>query len=102
MWFLENEAEFEKWKADHDTGVTLYIPEEFPCFVYLIVTDWGMQEEATQYLYRSSLDHMLIQIESAQQSVQQTNGGLCVHCGVPEWRHKSVIGHVFKAPTISC
>jgi hypothetical protein len=39
---------------------------------------------------------------AVEQCLQQTNGGLCVHCGVPEWRHMSAIGHVFKSPTISC
>lgn len=34
-------------------------------------------------------------------SAQPTNGGLCVHCGVPEWRHKSVVSHLFKSPTPS-
>lgn len=43
------------------------------------------------------LNAVAVEIQTAQQSVRLTGGGLCAECGSPQWCH-SVIGHDFVQP----
>lgn len=62
MEFLRNLQDFEIWKANLVDDVS-DTPDEFPCFVYSVVTSWGDQESASVYLYAKNLRSMLYEIE---------------------------------------
>ncbi len=47
-------------------------PKEFPCYVYTIVTNWGMEESEPIYIYKADLERMLGNCVH-NQSVQPTS-----------------------------
>ncbi len=57
---LKTEEDFEKWRDDclcnSDVAET---PKEYPCLAKTYVSDWGMEEETADYLYKSDLLEIL-------------------------------------------
>lgn len=58
MDFLKNKTEFETWQKDRYYEV-VDRPKQFPCYVYLYVSDWSNQQETATYLYKSDIEDML-------------------------------------------
>lgn len=62
MEFIKNSDEFAKFEHLHSCDV-IDEPEEFPCFVYLVVQSFGYEEERAVYLYKKDIEAMLAQIK---------------------------------------
>jgi len=57
---LKDKEDFEKWKDDYiRSGDKCEEPKEYPCLAKTFVSDWGMEEETAEYLYRSDLVDLL-------------------------------------------
>lgn len=63
MKLLKNDKEWVAWA--HPEGI-FGPPERYPCYAYEIVTNWGMQESAGQYLYADDLARMSDELTKQQ------------------------------------
>lgn len=57
MNLLKTIEDWHEWNEIHKNypSEDLEKPLEFPCYVYKVVSDWGMQEEQPVYVYMDTL-----------------------------------------------
>lgn len=61
MRILRNRRAFRRWAAGVERGqpqCPLSEPERYPCFGYLTVLSFGMEEEQARYLYPAQIRAM--------------------------------------------
>ena len=64
MILIKNEKEWLDWKEQNHSESFCYPlqetePTEYPCYILLQVSDWGMQEEEYIFYYKEDIGNLL-------------------------------------------
>ena len=63
MNYLKSKRAWSLWKTKNLlSNDEAEIPEEFPCYAYLVVGSWGYEEYFTLYLYKQDIEKMLLKM----------------------------------------